>query len=252
MMNKIRKIDSSASPAHARVFYGPATVGVEWDIAASVSTLVVNPDVDGRREVHTSGGAKVFNPTGTKYVVDHVAEFNASAGSNTLAWLGAFRSIVKGATLTKTANSISAIHGVYWVTGTNPSTWPLAAILGEIHNGVTVADAAFVALTGQAVTPRALYGVATLDMDINSAQYGLDLSTNSYSGGSKDLVGYTQADILLSNEIAILSTAAGPAATDGQGFAAKGSLAIDRTNGKLYINTGTAAIPTWTVVGTQT
>lgn len=35
----------------------------------------------------------------------------------------------------------------------------------------------------------------------------------------------------------------------GQG---KGSLAIDTTNGKAYINTGTAAAPTWTVVGTQT
>jgi len=32
----------------------------------------------------------------------------------------------------------------------------------------------------------------------------------------------------------------------------KGSLVIDRTNGKLYINTGTPPAMTWTVVGTQT
>lgn len=34
--------------------------------------------------------------------------------------------------------------------------------------------------------------------------------------------------------------------------APKGALLSDTTNGKLYINTGTAAAPTWTVVGTQT
>ena len=32
----------------------------------------------------------------------------------------------------------------------------------------------------------------------------------------------------------------------------KGALAIDRTNGKLYINTGTPPAMVWTVVGTQT
>lgn len=31
----------------------------------------------------------------------------------------------------------------------------------------------------------------------------------------------------------------------------KGSLLVDTTNAKLYINTGTLASPTWTVVGTQ-
>jgi hypothetical protein len=37
----------------------------------------------------------------------------------------------------------------------------------------------------------------------------------------------------------------------GAGSAGKGSLISDVTNGKLYINTGTKASPTWTVVGTQ-
>jgi hypothetical protein len=32
----------------------------------------------------------------------------------------------------------------------------------------------------------------------------------------------------------------------------KGALAVDTTNGKLFINTGTSASATWTVVGTQT
>ena len=37
----------------------------------------------------------------------------------------------------------------------------------------------------------------------------------------------------------------------GAGFAGIGSLVSDTTNGKLYINTGTKASPTWTVVGGQ-
>lgn len=35
-------------------------------------------------------------------------------------------------------------------------------------------------------------------------------------------------------------------------IAEKGALCIDTTNAKLYINTGTKASNTWTVVGTQT
>lgn len=50
--------------------------------------------------------------------------------------------------------------------------------------------------------------------------------------------------------LSIAETTPGVTAT---GFGAgKGALLVDTTNGKLYINTGTAPVPTWTVVGTQT
>jgi hypothetical protein len=49
---------------------------------------------------------------------------------------------------------------------------------------------------------------------------------------------------------AIAETTAGVDAT--MGGAPKGALMIDTTNAKLYINTGTAAAPTWTLVGAQT
>lgn len=42
------------------------------------------------------------------------------------------------------------------------------------------------------------------------------------------------------------------AAGTGGGWAGIGSTYRDLTAGKLYINTGTAASPTWTVVGSQT
>lgn len=40
--------------------------------------------------------------------------------------------------------------------------------------------------------------------------------------------------------------------TTGAGFAGKGSLCSDSTNGILYINTNTMASPTWVKVGLQT
>jgi hypothetical protein len=50
--------------------------------------------------------------------------------------------------------------------------------------------------------------------------------------------------------LAIAETTAGVDATyRGMG---KGTIVSDTTNGKLYVNTGTAIAPTWVVVGTQT
>lgn len=50
--------------------------------------------------------------------------------------------------------------------------------------------------------------------------------------------------------VVVAITTPGVAAV-GRG-APKGALAVDTTNGKAYINTGTPVAPTWTVVGTQT
>lgn len=49
--------------------------------------------------------------------------------------------------------------------------------------------------------------------------------------------------------LSVATTTAGVDAT-GRGRG-KGALIKDITNGKLYINTGTAVAPTWTVVGSQ-
>lgn len=49
--------------------------------------------------------------------------------------------------------------------------------------------------------------------------------------------------------LAIAETTPGVTAT-GRGLG-KGVLCTDTTNGKLYINSGTALAPTWTIVGTQ-
>lgn len=50
--------------------------------------------------------------------------------------------------------------------------------------------------------------------------------------------------IHLGHDVWIITHAGVP--TGGDGWAGVGSLAIDRTNGELYTNTGTKASPTWT------
>ncbi len=60
--------------------------------------------------------------------------------------------------------------------------------------------------------------------------------------------------VSLDNDVVIGSNAGAPTnGTSGTlvAIAGPGSLLIDRTNSKLYINTNTKASPTWTVVGTQ-
>lgn len=82
-------------------------------------------------------------------------------------------------------------------------------------------------------------GTITLTFAGNRAAANVPLATigtNSLTGTSPTL--------------AIATTTAGVDATF-KGVP-KGALLIDSTNGKWYINTGTAIAPTWTVAGTQT
>jgi hypothetical protein len=59
--------------------------------------------------------------------------------------------------------------------------------------------------------------------------------------------------VQLDNQVQVMTNAGVPAnGTTGAGVAGKGSLCVDTTNGKLYINTNTLASPTWVVAGTQT
>ena len=72
---------------------------------------------------------------------------------------------------------------------------------------------------------------------------------------SKGAIGFTQAVIDQRNGVWLLIEAGAPVdGTSGTGasFAGPGSLYIDITGTKIYINTNTKASPTWTVVGAQT
>lgn len=71
----------------------------------------------------------------------------------------------------------------------------------------------------------------------------LDRGATSFTGG-----------VGLGKDVWMIQGAGAPTSgTSGTGVGrcGKGSQYTDRTNAKLYINTGTKASPTWTVVGTQ-
>lgn len=63
--------------------------------------------------------------------------------------------------------------------------------------------------------------------------------------------GYT-AGFAATGGLGPFESAGVPASGFQNGFAKKGALVSDTTNGKLYINTGTLAATVWTVVGAQT
>lgn len=57
---------------------------------------------------------------------------------------------------------------------------------------------------------------------------------------------------IIEGALGMYFNAGAPSGSTYAGIAPKGATLTDTTNGKLYINTGTQASPTWTVVGTQT
>lgn len=95
-------------------------------------------------------------------------------------------------------------------------------------SGITLASGAFVgAVTGTA-----------------SAVAGPVAATNLSVSGT--------CTLNTTNFIVVLNAAGAPVdGTTGATVAGPGSLYIDITAGKLYINTNTKASPTWTVVGSQ-
>ena len=72
---------------------------------------------------------------------------------------------------------------------------------------------------------------------------------------SKGAIAFTQCILDQRNGVWMLVQAGAPtygAAGDGATFAGPGSLLIDITGTKIFINTNTLASPTWTAVGAQT
>lgn len=82
--------------------------------------------------------------------------------------------------------------------------------------------------------------------------YGSFGQVNLAASGTAVLSVSTTA-VTMQNDVCILQGAGAPVdGTTGDDVAGKGSLYIDRTNGKLYINNGVISNPTWVLVGSQT
>jgi hypothetical protein len=123
-----------------------------------------------------------------------------------------------------------------------------AAITWSATNATLVAniDAALEAL--------ASIGTGNVTTAVGTMTAGIGTITLTFAGNlaKKAVSTITVADNSLtgtSPTLAVAETTPGVSAT-GRG-AAIGTLLVDTTNGVLYINSGTANAPTWTVVGSQ-
>ena len=162
-------------------------------------------------------------------------------------------------TPTTTFNHVAGTVGNFAVIGTYNNNGLMAGVLGIINTNTLSGDAAVMAfMQGDSgvTTARAAYGVAMVQTTSGSGfDFGIDLKMQDPQldgGGPTGVIPYKKANIRMENDVVFMNAAGVPSnGTTGANFAGKGSLYVNITTGILYINTGTLASPTWTVVGSQ-
>jgi len=150
--------------------------------------------------------------------------------------------------------------GEFAVIGTYNNFGLMSGVMGTINTNTLSGDAAVMAfMDGDSgvTTCRAAFGVAMAQTTPGSGfQFGMDLKMQdpvADAGGPVSIKPYTKANIRMENDIVVMVGAGVPTnGTTGDDFAGTGSLYVDSTAGKLWINTGLITNPTWIVVGTQT
>lgn len=197
-------------------------------------------------------------PSGSYQPVSVDFTLGATAGSsvsgNTHYYAPAMFNIF-GDTLTKTQNYVGGMIGAFSVTGTNATTYPSGAVLGQITDGVTDADGAFVAyIDGDSAqtNARAAYAVMNNNSVPNS---GFAIGLNLGGGATHDgypAVSYTTGDVQFSGGALLLS---GSCATRACVLAAypsapQGSIYVSSAaGGHNYIKVANAAANTdWQLI----
>jgi hypothetical protein len=222
-------------------------------VVAPTATLVV----DGNAEINSEFAADYAGTHSFQIIpADLTLEPQAGKTGDT-AFLAPVMGNVMGDVLSKLGNYIGGLIGMFSVTGARASTFPIGGVLGIIADGVTDADGAVVAvLDGDSATTTA--GAAFKVKNNNSTaasgfDFGLDLQDAAHDGFQPvDSAFYLKAPARFVDDVCELI--GGGAPTDGvtgANIAGPGSRFTRTDTGKLYINTGSKAVPTWTVVGTQ-
>jgi hypothetical protein len=193
---------------------------------------------------------------GATFTVNPVGAFGSSTATAPASAQGSSGQVF-GANLSTTATYYIGATGRYLITGTNASTFAKTGVMGVVGNTTTTADAAVMAWMdgdGGLTTARAGFGIGmTQSTGASGFEYGMDLSLQDAVGGGGSVQPYKKAEIRVSNNVVVITAAGVPVnGTTGDNYAGTGSLYVDVTAGKLYINTGAISNPTWVVVGTQT
>ncbi len=152
---------------------------------------------------------------------------------------------------TKTHNYLGGVIGHYSLTGTRATTYPAGAVLAGISDVTTTADGAVVAYidgdSGITKANAAFKAMANNSTPGSGFDFGVDLHGPAHDG-YLDLA-ILKADVRMSHEVCMLSGAGVPVdGTTGATYAEKGSLYIDRSAGKVYVNGGTKAVPAWKII----
>lgn len=166
-----------------------------------------------------------------------------------------------GADLAKTHNYLGGGIFHYSATGTRATTYPAAAVLAGVGDGVGAGgvgmpDGAVVAyVDGDSASTKA--GAAFKVMSNNSTptsgfDFGLDLQAAAHDGYLPvDAAFYKKAQIRMTEDVCMFTASGVPVdgvAGTGAGFAGTGSLYVNSATGEAYLNTGTSASPTWKAI----
>lgn len=242
------------------------TTSAVWNLIGAInSTDIADGAVTPAKLNLVETGDDAYEGASSHQTLAPDLEIAAGAGGedNDPSFLAAVMGNAIGDALTKTGNYIAGVIGALSVTGVNASKYPVAALMGVLMDGVTDADAIICAVLdgsdpSAATNARAAFGVRMINNNASSGvEYGLDL----HDAGDTDIMTSadpfrtTKATVRSASEVCIIDgagvpvdyTDGDPVAT-GEGYAEIGSLYIDRTNGKLYINGGTKAQPVWKIV----
>ena len=157
-----------------------------------------------------------------------------------------------------TKNILGGVIGKFSVAGTISSTYLASAVRGEIGDGSTGAQAAFLAVMGGDTAPTTARSAFGVDWQSSTGASTFDFGVDLQGNGTHDSYlnpRYNKGDIrlggrsingLAGGDDVVVWRFAGTPTTQCNNTCGIGSLAIDTTNGKLYQNTGTKASNTWT------
>jgi hypothetical protein len=134
------------------------------------------------------------------------------------------------------------------------SEYPTAGIMGIVMDGAEGVEACVSAVIDGSdpstqTNVGAMFKARMNNNDASSgAEYGLDLydpGNSNYSGGPVPLK-ITKAEVRMSHQVCVLTGDGAPVdGTTGDNFAGPGSLYIDYTNAKIYIQTSLITTPAW-------
>lgn len=165
----------SGVPTYQTNVFGASLVANRYLITDSTPTIVSSSTLSLPISYSSASSFQIVGPDLT---LAAGAGKDVATGTSYLA-SGMFN--VVGASLTKTGNYLGGVVGAYSITGTRATHYPAGAVLGQITDGVTDVNGAFVAyIDGDSAQTNAVAGLAFMNNNSTAAS-GFDWAIDAYS-----------------------------------------------------------------------